>query len=967
MRSLANNRRTLELGLLCASAIPTTLLYILYLLNAHSDVSIATLAVPLGLFIAFAVCHIATRIYAPAADPAILPIVFTLSSIGIAFVTRLAPTQAFNQVLWLFVSVGALVCTLIFVPSIESLAAYKYSIGAAGIVLLLIPMLIGTELGGSKLWLTFGGFSFQPGEIAKIFIVLFLAFYLANNREALSAYAWRVGPIQIPRPSMLMPLFIMWGISLLVVIFERDLGSALLFFTFFVVMLYVCTGKVSYVVISLVLLCVGGYICYHLFSHVQTRVDIWLNPFSDPSNKGLQIVQSLYSLADGGLVGTGIGRGLPTLIPVVASDFIFSALGEELGFLGASAVLLAYVLFAVRGFTTAARAKSDISAFVAAGLTATITIQAFIIVAGTTKLLPLTGVTLPFMSQGGSSLVASFMIVGLLLKAGDEGTDRQTPIDMTVQTQGLFGDFSKFGDLSRKIANNAAMQRVSQIASAAHLNAHFGLDTPESGVLGRVALGNRLVHLLGACSLLFAILIANLTDIQVIRAAQYQSMPSNNHTISKNSRIKRGAIISSDGVTLAESVQQEDGHYERVYPNGSLAAHTLGYVSVRYGSSGIESRLNDTLVSKNNYTSLSDVVYSLAGVAKPGPSAVLTINSQMQKAAEAALKGYKGAIVAMNPTTGAILAKASNPTFNLQDLDSVMSDTSDSGRLLDRTTQVLYAPGSTFKAITLASALESGITNLDTPIEAPSKITIGNADITNNKNQDFGTLKVKDAFSVSSNTAFAQLANKVGAHKLVSYAKAFGYNTSLALDFSALVSVMPDPQEMSEWETAWAGCGQPVGSHASPAGPQSTVLQNAVVASTIANNGVAMSPYVIDHLLTSEGVSTTKTTPRIFQQAISPQTASQLKEAMLQVVEQGTGTSARIRGVKVAGKTGTAEVGAGITNSLFIGFAPYDQPTVAIAVCLEGSSTQDVHGKAAAIAGKVLAACLNVQALGAAK
>lgn len=961
MRSLANNRRVLELGLLCASVIPTTLLYILYLLNAHTNVSLATLAVPVGLFIAFAVCHIATRVYAPAADPAILPIVFTLSSIGIAFVTRLAPSQAFNQVLWLFVSVAALVCTLVFVPSIESLAEYKYSIGAAGIILLLIPMLIGTELGGSKLWLTFGGFSFQPGEIAKIFIVLFLAFYLAKNREVLSAYAWRFGPIQIPRPSMLMPLFIMWGISLLVVIFERDLGSALLFFTFFVVMLYVCTGKVSYVVISLLLLCLGGYICYHLFSHVQTRVDIWLNPFSDPSNKGLQIVQSLYSLADGGLVGTGIGRGLPTLIPVVASDFIFSALGEELGFLGASAVLVAYILFAVRGFTTAARAKSDISAFVAAGLTATITIQAFIIVAGTTKLLPLTGVTLPFMSQGGSSLVASFIIVGLLLKAGNEGTDRQTPIDMTAQAQSLFGD------LSHKIAKNAAMQKVSQVVSATHLNAHFGLDTPESGVLGRVALGNRLVHLLGACSFLFAILIANLTDIQVIRAAQYQSMPSNNHTITKNSHIKRGAIISSDGVTLAESVQQEDGHFERVYPNGSLAAHTLGYVSVRYGSSGIESRLNDTLVSKNNYTSLSDVIYSLAGVAKPGPSAVLTINSQMQKAAEAALKGYKGAVVAMSPTTGAILAKASNPTFNLQDLDSVMADTSDSGRLLDRTTQVLYAPGSTFKAITLASALETGVANLDTQIQAPSKITIGSADITNNKNQDYGTLKVKDAFGVSSNTAFAQLADKVGAHKLVSYAKAFGYNTSLALDFSSLVSVMPDPQEMSAWETAWAGCGQPVGSHTSPAGPQSTVLQNAVVAATIANDGVAMSPYVVDHLLTSEGVSTAKTTPRIFQQAVSAQTAAQIKEAMLQVVEQGTGTAARIRGVKVAGKTGTAEVGAGISNSLFIGFAPYDQPTVAIAVCLEGSSTQDVHGKAAAIASKVLASCLNVQALGAAK
>ena len=962
MSQNANTRRTMELGLLIAAAIPTTLLYALYIMNAHVELSVFSLSVPLGLFAAFAVSHLAVRIYAPGADPVILPIVFFLSGTGITFVTRLSPELAISQVLWLFLGVVALVVTLAVVPGIEKLSSYKFTLGAAGVMCLLIPMLIGTERGGSKLWLSFGAFSFQPGELAKVLIVLFLSFYLAKNRELLSASALHIGRFKIPQPRMLAPLLVMWGLSLLIVIFERDLGSALLFFAFFVVMLYVCTGRVSYVIISLVLLILGGILCYHLFSHVQTRVQIWLNPFSDPSNKGLQIVQSLYSLADGGLVGSGIGRGLATLIPVVASDFIFSAIGEEMGLLGSSAVLLAYVVLAIRGLATAARAKSDIAAFAATGLTASLVIQAFIIVGGVTKLLPLTGVTLPFISQGGSSLLASFIIVALLLKAGDEGTGRSTDINVCEQSSSI---------LLQEDENSSH----ASVLHGAHVRGGFKIDTPESGILGRVALGNRLVKLVTAFCILFALLIANLTNIQVISAKTFQKMPGNNHTIAKTSNIKRGSIISSDGVTLAESVKQNDGKsYVRKHPEGSLAAHTLGYASVRYGTSGVEARLNDTLINNGNYTSLNDVLLSLAGAAKPGSSAVLTINSQMQKVAEKALEGYTGSVVALNPTTGAILAKASNPTFNPDNLDEVMSNSSTKGQLLDRSTQTLYAPGSTFKVVTLAAALDSGISSLDSKISAPAKITIGNGDLSNYKNQDFnyknqdfGQITLKDALRFSANTAFGQLGTQVGASKLVNYAQGFGFGSSLGQDFTTSSSLMPKPSEMTEWETAWAACGQPVGMHASPVGPQITVMQNAVIAAAVANGGVVMNPFVIDHLLTSEGVSTSKTQPKVLGQVISAQTADKLKEAMLDVVEQGTGQPARIKGVKVAGKTGTAEVSPQVSNSLFIGFAPFDKPTIAISVCVEGSSEQDVHNKAAAIAGKILAGCLNIQALGAAK
>ena len=951
-RIRGGNRRNMELLFLCLAAVPVVLLYALYIVNDNVALSLGTLAVPVGLFVAFAAAHVAVRILAPDADPVILPVVFLLSGIGIAFVTRLAPDLADNQVLWLFISVAAMIATLFFVRNLDKLADYKYTLGLVGVILLILPMVIGTEKNGSKLWLTFGSFSFQPGELAKILIVLFLAFYLASNREALSVTAHRVGPFRIPRFRMLLPLFIMWGISLLIVIFERDLGSALLFFMYFVVMLYVATGRWSYVFIAIGLLVIGFFFCYHFFSHVKIRVDIWLDPWTDAQNSGYQIVQSLYSIADGDLVGTGIGKGMPTLIPFVESDFLFSAIAEEMGLLGASAVIILYMLFCVRGFATAARAKSDSSAFAAVGLTTVIGFQAFLIIAGVTKLLPLTGVTLPFMSQGGSSLLSSFIIVGLLLRAGDEGTGREAQLVASAPDTGN-GRVSLLG------------AQASAFVHGSHARARFEVQGEESGVLGRVALGKRLTALITAFAVLFAALIANLTYLQVINASAIQHMPSNNHTIAKSAYVQRGAIITSDGVTLAESLRQEDGTYLRSYPQGSLAAHTVGYISTRYGSSGIESTMNDTLTGSSNYSDWKSALYSLAGVQEPGNTVALTINSQMQRAAESALEGYTGAVVVLDPSTGAVLAKASAPTYSYDQLDDIMKSGGSGSQLLDRTTQALYSPGSTFKAVTLSAALDTGTTSLDTVYDAEPALTIGGAEVSNYGYNDYGTPTLKEAFALSSNTVFGQVGVQVGASNLVKYADAFGYGTNIGQDFNTLPSLMPDPSEMTEWETAWAACGQPVGQHASPAGPQVTVMQNAMVAQAVANGGVVMNPYLVDHVLSPEGAVISTTQPKSLGQAISADTASKVKEAMLGVVDHGTGVRAKVQGVQVAGKTGTAQIENGKINSFFIGFAPYDNPTLVISAVIEGEDGTDVEGYAAGVAGQVLASCLNIQALGA--
>lgn len=939
------SRRTTELLLLIAAAFPVTLLYALYVVNAGAVLSFQTLAVPLGLFAAFAVAHIGVRLFAPGADPALLPIVFALSGIGITFVTRLEPSASMGQIVYLFLGVALMVGTLAVVKNLEVVKRYKYVLGAAGIALLVLPMLIGTEIYGSKLWIKIGSFQFQPGEFAKVFIVLFLAGYLAENRELLSISNRTVLGVKLPRLRLLYPLFIVWGVCLLVVAFERDLGSALLFYTIFLIMLYVATGRVSYVLIGLVLLAVGAFGMYQIMGHVQVRVAIWLDPFKDAQNLGFQIVQALYSLADGGLLGVGIGKGLGgDTIPVVASDMIFAAIGEEMGLLGGAAVLLLFMLFAVRGLTTAARAKSDLAAFSAAGLTAAISFQAFTIVGGVTKLIPLTGVTLPFMSQGGSSLLASFVIVALLLRAGDEATGRST-----------------------EIANTSTELTPVGYRPGGSRGSHMlrpALDTPESGLLGRVALANRLTRTVFLFTALFAVLIGNLTYIQVFKAAEYQDMPSNNHTITKARYIKRGSIITADGLTLAESIQQEDGTYVRSYPNGNLAAHAVGYYSQQYGSSGVESSQDKTLTGSKDYSSWQNALNSLAGITEPGNSVQLTIDSRIQQAAEQALSGRKGAIVVLDPRTGAVLAWASAPAYDNTDIAAAMEAANASGgadtSMFDRATQALYSPGSTFKTVTLSSALENGVAALSSTYSSPGRMEIGGADVVSVNEQGHGTITLDRAFAVSSNTVFGQVAEQLGADRLVATAQAFGYGQNLGIDFSTAASIMPDPADMSTWELAWAGAGQPVGQGHTP-GPQTTVMQNAVIAAAIANNGIAMNPYVVGQILAPDGTVIKTTRERSLGQAVSSGTAEQVKEAMLDVIQNGSGSAAGIAGVKVAGKTGTAETNSATPNSTFIGFAPYDTPTLAVSLVLE--ETTENEATAAAVAGQVLRAALAAQGM----
>ena len=917
-------RRNLELILLCIAAPLVILMFAMLVVNQGQPLNFNTLGVPIGIFAAFVVAHLAVRKLAPGADPAILPITFALSGIGIAFVTRLRPELAVGQLMWLFVGVAFLVLALLFVRNLDRLARYKYTLMLVGFILLLSPLIpfIGQEIYGSRIWLSIGPFSFQPGELAKIAIVLFLAGYLAANREMLSVFTWRVGPFNLPDIRTLLPLLLMWLISIGIVAFEKDLGSALVFFFVFLVMLYVASGKKTYVIAGVLMMAIGAVGLYFVFDHIQVRVATWLDPFADAQNTGYQLVQTIYSLADGGLFGVGIGRGLAGQIPVVESDFIFAAIGEETGLLGAAGLLLLYLCLAIRGMATAARAKSDVSSFAAVGLTAIIILQAFIIVGGVTRLIPLTGLTLPFVSQGGSSLLASFISVALLLRAGDEATG-----------------------VGEEMRSATSM-------------------LPTASVLGRVALGKRLTRTMVGFSVLFALLVANLTLIMVVQADYYQNMAGNNHTLMQESDTERGSISTYDGVVLAESQQTEDGSYERVYPAGDLASHVVGYYSTQYGTSGIEASENETLKGQQNYASWTDVINAAAGINTPGNDVRLTINSTIQQAAQDALEGETGAAVVMDPSTGAVLAMASSPTYSAGDVEALLeqaaaSDGSDdAGQLVNRATQGLYAPGSTFKIVSLATALQNGIASEDSVYASPGTMEIGNAEVSNFGDESYGDITLQRATALSSNTVFGQLGVQIGAQLLVEGAEAFGFNKDLDFELPVVTSLMPDPDEMTEWETAWASAGEPVGEHESPAGPQASVLEMAMVGCAVANNGTIMQPYLVDSVYNANGERSYQAQATTYLQAITSETASRVKEVLKDVVDYGTGTTAAINGVQVAGKTGTAEHPDG-DDGWFVGMANADSdtPSVVVAIVLEKNESSVASAKA----GDILETALRVR------
>jgi cell division protein FtsW (lipid II flippase) len=416
--------RNRELLNLLVVAVLTGIGFASVYIARQSVISTGSLSYAIFFLCLYLVAHIAVRFTVPEADPYLLPMAGLLSAIGVTEIYRLESDDAFRQGLWIVIGLGLFVATLtVLRHDYRRIENYKYLFGLGAVVLLALPALpgIGATVNGARLWVRVGSLQFQPGEFAKIMLIVFLAGYLREKREVLAQ----------GRLKDFGPLLVIWGAAMLVLVETNDLGSALLFFGIFLAMLYVATGRLLYVTLGLGLFTTGAAGAYHFVPHVRDRVTTWIDPWSKAQDEGYQITQSLYSIANGGWGGTGLGRGTFTttggdpLIPYLNTDVIYSALAQELGLVGISALVLVFVLFAARGFRIGLLADDGFSKLLAIGLTFGFALQTFIIVGGILRLIPLTGITFPFVSYGGSSVVANFILLaGLLLVSNRANADR---------------------------------------------------------------------------------------------------------------------------------------------------------------------------------------------------------------------------------------------------------------------------------------------------------------------------------------------------------------------------------------------------------------------------------------------------------------------------------------------------------------------------------------------------------------
>lgn len=417
-------RRRTELGLLLLVWVIIALLYSLASLGTKGHLPAHTVSF-LGVLLALTIAvHLANRWLVPFANPVLLPLVVLLNGLGYVEIVRWNPVAAQQQATWAFVGAALYVVTLLVVQRTRDLDRYRYVLLLAAIILMLSPLfpVVGTTINGARLWVHLGSaIQFQPVEIAKILLAIFFASYFADKKELLSIPTVRLGKRLVLDPKPMIPIVLAWGFALLVLGAENDIGFAMLIFTLFIALLWVATGRFLYVVVGVALFAIGAFLAAHFFSQVHARVSIWLDPWAQAQGNGLQLVQTWYSMGSGGIGGTGLGLGHAGLyVPFLTTDLIYGAIAEEMGFIGSGILVIAFALLVGAGFHIAQRCRTDFSRLCATALTLILGFQAFFILAGVLRILPFTGITLPFVARGGSSLVANYVLIALLLRISND-------------------------------------------------------------------------------------------------------------------------------------------------------------------------------------------------------------------------------------------------------------------------------------------------------------------------------------------------------------------------------------------------------------------------------------------------------------------------------------------------------------------------------------------------------------------
>ena len=672
--------------------------------------------------VAFYLLHIRRQ---PVGDPVLLPITYFLSGMGLVLISRLAPAFIVRQLFWLVIATALLLLVTLIPKNLNWLRRYKYTWLIGGLLLLASTLIFGVNPSGfgARLWLRVGGIFFQPSELLKLLLIIFLAAYMAGRRRQLIEVKAYIGPVPIPHPSYWGPMLLMWGFSMVLLIWQRDLGAALLFFGVFLSMVYAVTGQARYVWAGVLLLIAATILGYYLFDVVRLRIEGFLNPWLDPSGRSFQIVQSLLAFASGGIFGQGLGQGLPTAIPVVHTDFVYAAIGEEYGLLGALGVLLCFALLVSRAFTIALRAGGGFEQLLAVGIGTMFGLQTLVITAGTLKLMPLTGVTLPLVSYGGSSLVVSFLMVGLLLfvsrkekrlEIGDSRLGSDEPTALVTRHSSFVIRHLSFVTRHSPLATHHSSLVTPH---ASRITPRGGFAPPHSSLPYR--------RLARALLTGFLIVAGGLILWQVAAAPFLVSRDDNPRLVIAEQRVDRGRLLTRDGVPLAETVLDEDGFAQRHYPYPGLSTVT-GYYSLRHGTGGIEAAFDSTLRGAAGQSPEQKFINDLLHRAPVGQDVTLTVNLQAQAAADIALGEHEGAVVVMDITSGAILVMSSHPTYDPNTLDEQWDSLrlDEQAPLLNRATQGLFPVGDLARLIGLIGLYEAGATIPTDPLTAPLDATL---------------------------------------------------------------------------------------------------------------------------------------------------------------------------------------------------------------------------------------------------
>jgi len=673
----------------------------------------------------------------PGADPFLLPLASLLTGWGLLLLARMAPSFLPRQILWLGISCGAL-CVVALIPTLPRLLRrYRYTLLVTGLLLLAATFFFGVNPSGygQELWLGAFGVYFQPSEPLKLLLVIYLASYLSDRCDLLQQQGGKALWM-----ATLGPMAMMVGLALLLLGWQQDLGAALLFYLTFVAMLYLAWGRGWHVVVSLLLFVPVALAGYWLSARVALRVSIWLDPWAPgQADRAFQILQSLYAFADGGLVGQGLGQGLPTLIPAVHTDFVYAALVEEFGLVGGIALLLLFALLIYRGILLAQRASivgngSPFESLLAGGIAALFAIQTWVIMGGNAKLIPITGVTLPFLSYGGSSLLTVFIATGLLLNIS---APHPEPITLTL--------------------------------------------TPTSMPLHRTAgrLGKALLCLLGSVVLITGVWT-------VLRADELRDYVTNPRRILAESRIQRGRILDRNSATLADIAVDDAGYVTRIYAVPE-AAPVIGYNTLQYGVSGIEAACDPRLRGDVGRTPWQDFQMGLLHQPPVGRDVRLTLDARLQQTAQSLLQDYQGAAVLVDTRTGEILALASSPTYNPTTVEADWANlyAASDAPLLNRATQSLAQPGAALQTVILAAALQEG------ELPEPSKplgayVPVNGENLTCARTPLASTWQV--ALSAGCPAPFAVLGKQMGISRLAENFSAWGLTDAPILEIPTVAA-----------------------------------------------------------------------------------------------------------------------------------------------------------------------------------